>query len=268
MGIVPFVLFAVFILIPCGIADADEIDFVLDPATPPKGPGVKRFSEQTFTLGSFDCSPAGMIEGAEISGTWSGRLFWRPHIYLYLGDVKIADIHFTQKRGIEGAREFVRQWRGWRTSHVWSYTFSAEEIALLNEYSQDGAVDFRIVGKPHGWSKFMKFSLGETDLSVVNSSGEMDSSGVEPSDLEVDPTEVEPEDSDNLVTTSLGFDQGINSNSAPVPEPVSFFLLGSGLLGLAGFRKKLKKKINIQFLKIAVRSEIILPFMHICASNC
>jgi hypothetical protein len=34
------------------------------------------------------------------------------------------------------------------------------------------------------------------------------------------------------------------SASAPVPEPASLILIGSGLLGLAGFRKKLKKKID------------------------
>jgi len=31
------------------------------------------------------------------------------------------------------------------------------------------------------------------------------------------------------------------SPAAPVPEPTTLFLLGSGLLGLAGFRKKLKR---------------------------
>jgi hypothetical protein len=41
-----------------------------------------------------------------------------------------------------------------------------------------------------------------------------------------------------------GFASGASEsyvNAAPVPEPATLLLLGSGLLGLAGFRKKLKK---------------------------
>lgn len=34
---------------------------------------------------------------------------------------------------------------------------------------------------------------------------------------------------------------GVWSSSAPVPEPATLFLLGSGLLGVAGLRKKFKK---------------------------
>ena len=42
----------------------------------------------------------------------------------------------------------------------------------------------------------------------------------------------------NIQINSAFFD---NTATAPVPEPATLMLLGSGLLGLAGFKKKLKK---------------------------
>ncbi len=235
-----FILFGVVSLILSGIADATQINFSLDPLIPPQGHGFQRFFDQKSTLDTFDFSSAGVIQDATISGTWSGRLFLKPHICLYLGDLKIADIHLAHTRGIQGIRDFVGQWKGWKTSHVWSYTFSAEEVAVLNEYIQDGAVDFRIAGKPLCWSKFMKFHLGEINLSVANFSEQMDSPDVEPPDSEVDPIEVEPNDSDDSVTVSPGFEEHINDTQ--VPEPVSLILVGSGLLGLGGLRRKFKSK--------------------------
>jgi hypothetical protein len=173
----------------------------LGPFTLPKTRGG---SVANIHLGDFvlDSLPSQDITSATISGVWSGLIPQGSHIYLYAGDIQVADIFSTTT----GKRSRNRTSTN---SNNWSYTFSeAEEDALQGDFLDDGLVNLSIVGSL-GALKYL--GLGKINFTIVD----------------VLPTPPGP--SGSIAPTN------------GVPEPTTMLLLGSGLLGLWGARKKFKK---------------------------
>jgi hypothetical protein len=132
---------------------------------------------------------------------------WSGHMLWGSGSIYLGDIKVA-----DIPRNFGI-WGWGQSSHTWSHTISPEELVVLNEDFEDGSVDLRIVGRRWTLWGLWGLCLGETTLVLADSS------------VILDP-EV-PGD----------------SNGVPVPEPATMLLLGSGLIGLAGYgRKKFFKK--------------------------
>ena len=253
-------------LISFGPADAVPIEetniqnLTLGPVNPTRARGFWNFfsywgsrnQPSTSTLSTLNADISGEIVEATLSGTWSGSVGWRDHVYLYLGDTVVGDISSGRARWGWGI--FALFGRRGTTINNWSYNFSEDNLVALNNDFQDGSVVFRMVAKPSASSHLR---LGTTTLTLFDTvNGEItltfDTVDGEIT-LTLDPVEggktlaIGPfeEPTENLsfsITDQSDFMNlsiSITNQSNIVnPEPSTMLLIGSGLIGLAGYGRR------------------------------
>jgi len=224
------ILFITF-LIPAPLTFGDTFSSITLTETPniPIINGKASNKPIEFSIADFNYTLEGDISSASIEGQWGGKKINKiSKLDLYLDDILLIDFgQYFMSLSKSDKRALIKSLRRGEMI-VFDINIDEEDFEEL----EDGEAFLYLVGKP---KFFRSLRLDEITLTIVDPlpSGSSDTTPVPEPPMMPPLDEMPPTIVDPLIQ--------VNGGTTPVPEPATMLLIGSGLAGLWGFRKKFRK---------------------------
>jgi len=208
------VLFVAFFSVQVAFGDTIDYEFSADPVIPVYKERSNKPIEVDIATFPYDTDDLqGDITAASISFKWgSTNINKLSQVDLYLNDTLIFDFGEYYSGLSKSEKKDLK--KALKTGGTIDFDINLLELGLsdpeleaLLEELEGGEATLYLVGKP---KFFSSLKLGDITLRIV------------------DPV-------------PNGEDPPPNGNGTPVPEPTTMLLLGAGLIGLWGLRKRIKK---------------------------